>query len=152
MNLFVPRKSISERKDLIILRGIVTLAFILGCTSLIILLIFGFKYTTMQEISSFLMMISMTMYFWTIPPSPLLRLLNRLFHYEEWGKKFDERFQYIWQLSAATALYWVLGLFFVFGSLYDIMVNHQWPIRSVCETLGGLLIWVLVYLIRGKRV
>ena len=63
----------------------------------------------------------------------------------------DERFQLIWQTSATTTLYWLLGLLFVAGSLFDIFVNHQWPVRSLGEVLGIFVIWTLAYLYWDKR-
>ena len=63
----------------------------------------------------------------------------------------DERFLFIWQISAATTLYWILGLVFVAGSLYDIFVSHQWPARSLGEVLGICVIWALAFRYWEKR-
>lgn len=63
----------------------------------------------------------------------------------------DERFNFVWQTSAATTLYWILGLLFVSGSLFDIFITHQWPVRSLGEVLGILIIWTLSYRYWNKR-
>jgi ABC-type sulfate transport system permease component len=104
-----------------------------------------------NDATSITNLVIMLFFFWTIPSSPVLTLMHRLVHHEELATTFDERFRLIWQLSAATALYWALFLIFVFGSLYDIMVTRQWPLRSVVETVVIFIIWTLAYRHREKR-
>ncbi|HEY3379295.1 MAG TPA: hypothetical protein VGL77_17595 [Armatimonadota bacterium] len=105
-----------------------------------------------NDLWTFFMLLTVNLYFWTYPPSLMRTLLDRLVNHDRWTTKLDERFQVVWQLSAASALYWIVGLSFVFGSLYDIMISRQWPLRSLIETSVIFIIWTLAYRYRAQRV
>jgi len=82
--------------------------------------------------------------------------IEKSFNAMRGGKKFaqqefDERYQLVVEKAAATALYWILGLVFVLGSLYDILITRRWPVRSIGEVVLILLVWTVAYRYWAKR-
>jgi len=91
------------------------------------------------------------MYYWLDRSNRLPGFLKKPTDYDQLVVELDERFQLVWEKAAATTLYWVLGLVFVFGSLYDILLTRRWPVRSVGEVMLILVIWTVAYRYWEKR-
>jgi len=70
---------------------------------------------------------------------------------QEIDKEFDERSRLVEQKSALSTLFVMLMLIGILGSLYDILITRQLPIRSYSEMLLLFIIWMLAYRYWEKR-
>jgi len=84
-------------------------------------------------------------------PSPKLESAIERIDVDRVRAEYDERFRQLWEKSAAATLYWALGLIFVLGSLYDILITRRWPVRSVGEVVLILVVWTVAYRYWEKR-
>lgn len=61
------------------------------------------------------------------------------------SKYVDERRQTVMAKSAQSALYRVLGIILVCGTLYDLLVTRMWPVRTVFEIVLICIVWFAAY-------
>jgi len=67
------------------------------------------------------------------------------FEHEDDERWRDERHQAVVGRAAQSALLAMLVLLVVGGGLYDVLVTHAWPVRSLAEAAALGLFWNLAY-------
>jgi hypothetical protein len=86
--------------------------------------------------------IAMIIYLWIYKPD---REKVQAFETGDHRKIQDERYQAIVGKSAVSALYRILVILCVAGTLYDLLITKTWPVRTLTEVIGILVIWQFSY-------